>query len=261
VRKEIMCMVCGFSCDADDPDRMDIHMDEYHMGTELLEEVDEGHEYIGKQLTTVYTSNEAALSSIMKVYSRGGMTVADVTFGEGVFWKNIDTHKYAFFPSDLKTNGVDFTDLPYEDNSMDIVVFDPPYRYTPAKNKATHHTERYELKPHMNIRTTKDVLNLYRLGIAECERVLKKGGFLIIKCMDNIEAAKQYWVHIDVMGMGDDLACRDLVIVTPPSTVASRWKRQKHLKKKHSYFIVMRKGGAWPFGQKSKEKRSVEVKE
>ena len=59
------------------------------------------------------------------------------------------------------------------------------------------------------------------------------------------------------MGMGDDLTCRDLVVVTPPSTVASRWKRQKHLKKSHSYFIVMRKGGAWPFGQKATSRRQV----
>ena len=248
-------MICGFSCNKDDSDRMDIHMDNYHMGTELLEKVDEGYEYPTKQLNTVYSSNESAMSAIMKIYGRENMIVADVTYGEGVFWKTTDTNDYAFFPSDLKTNGVDFTNLPYENDSMDIVVFDPPYRYTPAKNKETHHTERYELKPHMNIRTTKDVLALYRLGITECERVLKKGGFLIIKCMDNIEAAKQYWVHIDIMGMGDNLTCRDLLIVAPPSTIASRWKRQKHFKKSHSYFVIMRKGGAFPFGSKGMEKR------
>jgi len=227
--------------------------------TELLEQVDEGYEYVGKQLNTVHKSNEAALSAIMKVYAREGMTVADVTYGKGVFWKHIDTKKYTFSPSDLKTNGVDFTDLPYEDNSMDVVVFDPPYRYTPAKNKATHHTDRYALHPSANLHRPSDVLALYRAGIVECERVLKKGGFLIIKTMDTIEASKQHWMHIDIMQMGNDLTCRDLVIVAPPSTVASRWKRQKHLKKTHSYFIIMRKGGAWPFGMKSMEKRNVKV--
>ena len=224
---------------------------------DLLKEVDKGYEYEYRQLGTVYPSNESAMVDIMKIYGREGMSVADTTYGSGVFWKGVDTNKYAFFPSDLKTNGVDFTNLPYENDSMDIVVFDPPYRYTPAKNKETHHTERYELKPHMNINNTKDVLNLYRLGIAECERVLKKGGFLIIKCMDNIEAAKQYWVHIDVMSMGDDLTCRDLVIISPLTTIASRWKRQKHFKKTHSYFIIMRKGGAWPFGQIATSAREV----
>lgn len=218
---------------------------------ELLEQVDAGFEYESTQLGTVYASNEEAMAAIMKVYGRKGMTVADVTYGSGVFWKHINTSDYAFTPSDLKTCGTDFTDLPYSDEHMDIVVFDPPYRYTPKTNQPTHHTDRYALHPSANLHRPSDVLALYRAGIAECERVLKQGGFLIVKVMDTIEASEQYWMHIDIMQMGNDLKCRDLVIVAPPSTVASRWKRQRHLKKTHSYFIIMRKGGAWPFGLKT----------
>ena len=52
--------------------------------------------------------------------------IADVTFGTGVFWKNVDLSKYELLPSDLAT-GVDCRALPYEAESLDAVVLDPPY--------------------------------------------------------------------------------------------------------------------------------------
>jgi hypothetical protein len=184
----------------------------------------------------------------MKVYARKGMVVADVTFGKGAFWKKHDTSKYDFLPSDLRANRIDFRKLPYSDNSLDLVVFDPPYRYTPRTNKETHHSDRYNLSSGLEIFRPSDVLNLYLIGMSECERVVVNGGFIIVKCMDTIEANVQNWLHVDLMFAGEDLYVKDLIVVNPKSTVKSRHKRQRHLKKSHSYFIVFRKGGAWPLG-------------
>src|SRR6476660_6615218 len=55
------------------------------------------------------------------------LRVADATYGKGVFWQQLDTSEFDFFPSDLITckNKFDFHDLPYENNFFDIAVLDP----------------------------------------------------------------------------------------------------------------------------------------
>ena len=214
----------------------------------LVQQVDYGYEYKLQQMGTWYHTNWDAMGAIMSVYSRPGMTVADVTYGAGSFWKYCDTTIYDFRPSDLKLNGIDFKSLPYDDSEIDIVVFDPPYRYTPRTNIHTHHSERYALESSLGIYRPSDVEALYLDGILECERVTKNGGFIIVKCMDCIEANLQSFMHASIMQMGSNLYAKDLIVVCPKSTVGSRHKRQRHLKKTHSYFIVFRKGGAWPFG-------------
>ena len=75
-------------------------------------------------------SNEAVLPEILDLYVAPGSTVADVTYGKGVFWRNVPEDLYNLRATDLQT-GVDCRDLPYEDGEIDCVVFDPPYMHTP----------------------------------------------------------------------------------------------------------------------------------
>ena len=63
---------------------------------------------------------------ILDLFVPDGAEIADVTYGKGVFWKKVDKSKYTLHFSDIKT-GVDCRDLPYDDQSMDCVVLDPPY--------------------------------------------------------------------------------------------------------------------------------------
>jgi hypothetical protein len=50
-----------------------------------------------------------------------GSIVADVTWGKGVFWKNVPEGLYDVRATDIAT-GVDCRALPYTDSSMDCVV-------------------------------------------------------------------------------------------------------------------------------------------
>ena len=62
------------------------------------------------------------------------LRVADVTYGLGVFWRQIDVSEFDFFPSDLHTvrgRKYDFRNLPYQDGFLDIGVIDPPYGAAP----------------------------------------------------------------------------------------------------------------------------------
>jgi hypothetical protein len=214
---------------------------------------------VASDLGTVACSNQEAFARLLRLYSRPGDTVVDPTYGRGVFWSAVDASDYNLLATDLAVDGVDLRALPYADSSADVVVLDPPYRYTPARNKRHEDTPGhgavdtlYALQA-SGLTNTAAVLDLYRAGIAEASRVLRKGGFLFVKCQDTIQDGKQVWVHVALMQAAEaiGLACRDLAAVVTKSPTKTRWPRQRHLRKAHSYFLVFRKGGHFPFGMPS----------
>lgn len=62
---------------------------------------------------------------ILALHVSEGATIADVTYGSGVFWRNVPTGTYTLKPTDI-ADGVDCRKLPYEKESLDCVVLDPP---------------------------------------------------------------------------------------------------------------------------------------
>ena len=70
--------------------------------------------------------NADVFPEILELHVPEGSTVADVTFGKGVFWRHVPEGKYNLMATDIQS-GVDCRDLPYEDETIDCVVPDPPY--------------------------------------------------------------------------------------------------------------------------------------
>lgn len=211
---------------------------------------------VDKSLNTVCISNDEGFARIVRLYARPGDTIADPTFGNGVFWRQVDRGLYNVLLTDLKREPVDLRSLPYDAGSLDMVVNDPPYRYTPEKNVKHEETPGhgkvdalYNLQA-SKLTSTQAVLDLYYGGMKEAERVLKRGGFLVVKCQDTVEHGRNVWVHNLLMLRAGELgfACRDLLVMVTKSPTKTRWDRQRHLRKAHSYFLVFRKGGHFPFG-------------
>lgn len=217
--------------------------------------VDEGVP-VSDDLTSICASNEDGFAKVLTLYARPGGVIVDPTFGHGRFWKNVDQTLYDVQVSDLGSDGIDLRALPNKDDSADMVVLDPPYRYTPAKN-----TKQDDVAGHgkvdglynlqaAGLTNTAAVIDLYVAGFKEAARVLRVGGFLVVKCQDTVQDGKNIWVHTLLMDAAEGLgfACRDLLIVAPASVLKTRWDRQRHFRKGHSYFLVFRKGGHFPFG-------------
>ena len=90
-------------------------------------------------LSAYQAPNERVFPKILDLYVSPGSVIADITYGKGVFWRNIAADRYRLLASDL-ADGVDCRNLPYEDAEMDCVVFDPPYMHSPGGTAHSTHT-------------------------------------------------------------------------------------------------------------------------
>ena len=95
-------------------------------------------------LSAALGTNEDIFPSVLSLYAAPGSTVADITYGRGVFWRNVPPDRYRLLATDL-IGGVDSRALPYRDGEIDCVVFDPPYMYSPGGTAHRGHKpfERY----------------------------------------------------------------------------------------------------------------------
>ena len=71
-------------------------------------------------------------------------------------------------------------DLPYPDNTFQMVVFDPPHMVYYSKNNNAPREKRGDLYAEYG-ELRKDWRKYLERGFKECFRVLKPGGFLIFK--------------------------------------------------------------------------------
>jgi hypothetical protein len=194
---------------------------------------------------TSYTCNNYTLiANAAALFFQDGWTIADVTYGKGVFWRSVDVSKYIFHPSDIMTcpdTAYDFKHLPYEDASHDVVVFDPPYAHNPGRMIVN---DNYQ-----NAETTKgfyhkDIMQLYYDGMKEAYRVLKVDGLLLVKCKDEIESSLQKMSHIEIYNYAVnvlEMIAEDLFILTQKNAPVIQFKKQQHARKNHSYLWIFRK--------------------
>jgi hypothetical protein len=198
--------------------------------------------------TACQAGNDEVLPQILSLYVAPGSVVADVTYGRGVFWKQVPAGRYRLHPTDL-TTGTDCRALPYEDGSIDCVVFDPPYMHTPGGTAHVNH-QNYETYYRNNqpapsgAKYHEAVLELYFAGAKEAHRVLRGEGIYIVKCADEVCANQQRLTHVEVVNelAGYGFVIEDLfVVVRRNKPGMSRVVKQVHARKNHSYFLVFRK--------------------
>jgi hypothetical protein len=145
--------------------------------------------------------NADLIAQVARLYLSPGMVVADVTYGQGQFWRKVDTGALDFRPSDLST-GTDFRHLPYDDDTIDTLVLDPPYLSGPTSGSALKgYNTGYKINEsfiHLGVTSNEDVIELYRQGMIEAHRVVKPKGQVWVKCQDTISGGKQRWNHITI---------------------------------------------------------------
>ena len=219
--------------------------------------------------------NAQVFADVAALHLPLGACVADVTYGKGVFWQQIPKGNYELSFSDLDAKialdarhevevrtGVDARALPFEDESLGALVFDPPYMeglFRPQTQHLAGSGTHSAFRAHYsNGAVTSQqgedgealpkwheaVLDLYLKSAREAWRVLKAKGIYIVKCQDEVSANKQRLTHVELISACESLGfyTKDLfVVVRANRPTISRLKTQVHARKNHSYFLVFQK--------------------
>lgn len=215
--------------------------------------------------------NADLFARILHLHVPKGATVADVTFGQGTFWKNVRAGDYNLLASDIDAKsghdifpslpievktGIDCRNLPYANDSLDAFVLDPPYMEglyradtSHLAGSGTHASFRHA---YSNGKPTEEdgpkwhdaVVDMYIKAGREAYRVLKRDGILIVKCQDEVSANKQRLTHVEIITAYESLGfyTKDLFVLMRMNRAGvSRLKKQEHARKNHSYFLVFQK--------------------
>lgn len=186
-------------------------------------------------------TNGPLIAAAAQLWIEDGDRVLDVTYGLGKFWseyrpEDLTTH-------DLALDGVDFRALPEADQSIDVVVFDPPY--IPQGGRETSGEQdfirRYGLFD--GPRNTIDLQALIADGITECFRVLRPGGRLLVKCMDYVNGRRfiQGRHHVVTTAMDLGLQQVDEFVHYSGSGPGNDDLAQVHSRRVHSFLCVFRR--------------------
>lgn len=142
-----------------------------------------------------WTSNAdliAAIGQSPLPYLSDDRLTLDPTYGKGTWWKKWKPGRFVGSDGDPakspQDRSVDFTDLPHADGTFGAVVFDPPYKLNGAPSIDTD--ERYGVHA---VTSREDRHELMRAGVVECARVLAPGGYLLVKCQDQVNGGAVRW--------------------------------------------------------------------
>jgi DNA modification methylase len=206
-------------------------------------------------LSAHIAENSEVFPKVLELHVPEGSTVADVTYGKGIFWKKVPADRYRILATDIKT-GVDCRKLRYGDGSVDCVVLDPPYMEGLYRRDTTHLAGSGSHAAFRRIYSNGEetdagpkwhdaVLDIYFRAGQEAHRVLRKRGVFIVKCQDEVSANTQRLTHVEIINEYERLGfyAKDLfVVVRSNNPCITRLKKQVHARKNHSYFLVFIKG-------------------
>lgn len=196
--------------------------------------------------------NADVFPRVLSLHVPKGSKIADVTYGGGVFWKNVRKADYDVHATDI-ASGIDCRKLPYEALSFDALVLDPPYMEGLLRSSehqkaggGTHQAFRnyYSNGDESNEGGPKwhaAVIDLYTRAAREAHRVLRPRGVFIVKCQDEVSANRQWLTHVELINIFAEIGfyTKDLfVVVRHNRAIVARLLKQVHARKNHSYFLV-----------------------
>ena len=189
------------------------------------------------------------IENILKLHTKDNTIDCDPTYSKGNFYKNgkIKEPKYKFDinPQTEDTIKADSRSLPLDDNSVNCIMFDPPFLATTGKSITANDNNNFINKRFGVFPNEKELHQFYIDSMKEFYRILKDDGILIFKCQDKISSSKQYLSHVFIINEAIKIGYypKDMFILLAKTRIVADWqvKNQKNARKFHSYFLVFQK--------------------
>ena len=192
---------------------------------------------------SVQNNDRDILWSIRKLYLGGDNFDLDPCYSTGKFYGDLERPMMKLdkepqddevIKNDILKNG-----LPYQDNSIKGIVFDPPFMFGKhGKTDENIMTKRFTMFDSWN-----DLESMYKKSLSEFYRVLVKGGIIAFKCQDYTDS-KTTLTHCFVYNWAKEVGfeAEDLfIMIFKGGRVWNSNLIQRHARKYHSYWFVFKK--------------------
>ena len=189
------------------------------------------------------------IKNILQLHTKNHKIDCDATYSKGVFYDKtgIEKPKYKFdiVPAADDVVMADSRELPLENNSLECMIFDPPFLATtgPSLKSVDGNNKinkRFGVYP-----SETELHRFYIDSLTEARRVLKENGILIFKCQDKVSSGTQYMSHVFIMNeaVKSGFYPKDLFVLLSKNRIVADWqiKNQKNARKFHCYFWVFQK--------------------
>jgi hypothetical protein len=189
-------------------------------------------------ISSISYNQEEIIKNIIKLYCPDGIE-CDPTFSKGVFYKNIrdPIFKFDLFPQVENVVQADCRKLPFENNSIKSIMFDPPFVGGSRKDgKPGIIKTRFGYYKNIPI-----LWDMYINAMKEFYRILRQDGILIFKCQDTVESGKQYLSEYKIIKEAINIGFypKDkFILLAKTRLISPSQRKQQHCRKFHSYFLV-----------------------
>lgn len=200
-----------------------------------------------KPVKSIQTSNYEAIKNIMELFKIEQFDL-DCTYSKGNFWKDLPQPKFKsdIYPINDTVLKADSENLPFENNSMKSIMYDPPFVIAGKSYKENKEGSSIIAKRFEGYETYYDLTTNYYNSLKELYRVCDKNGYVVFKCQDTVSGGKNHFTHSMVINMALKIGFypKDLFILLSKMRINSfgtKWTKQEHARKYHSYFIILQK--------------------
>lgn len=198
-------------------------------------------------LPSVWHGNDADLLEMMLGFypAKEPKDILDATVNAGRFWKK-SKRRIVGLDLDPQHNPDvlgDNRNMPFPDDSFDVVVYDPPHTPTWRPGSCKDFGKRFGLSVDAGKDENWNLSFLYPPFMAEAKRVLRPKGILFCKIADYVNCHRYQWAHIDLVLAGRDAgltACDLIVKARKGPIILPKWKVAHHSRRQHCYWIVFR---------------------
>ena len=198
-------------------------------------------------IKSVYNNQQEILKAILKLHVNGETFDADVTFGNGGFYKKgipLPLHRLDIdgnLSNTTKTCNSNNTGL--KTASLNSVVFDPPF-LTYIRQQRNGNSSMVMSRRFSGYWSYDDLTEHYKTSINEAARILKHKGIFVIKCQDIVHNHKLCCTHGNILDWSSKtFRLKDLFIQTAKHRMPApnRKGNQKHARIFHCYWLVLQR--------------------
>jgi hypothetical protein len=196
---------------------------------------------------SVYNSNYEVIKNIMALYKIERFDL-DCTYSRGLFWKNLPSPKIKsdLVPLSSEVLEANSEHLPFEDSSMNSIMYDPPFVISGKLYKENKEGSSVIAKRFEGYTSYEKLTSNYYMSLLELYRICDKNGIVVMKSQDTVSGGKNHFTHVMAMNMAIRIGFypRDLFILLAKMRINSfgaKWNTQEHARKYHSYFWVFEK--------------------